>query len=84
MVQRAIQRNGRCKGNIGGGAMTAQGRRRQIAYKLGHGIRGISPVLLKVEREEDWQAHYEGIYRSLNPGNEFEAERCESDGTWCG
>ena len=54
--------------------MTAEGRRSQIQYKLGHGIRGISPVLLGVEREEDWRMHYEGVCRALNPGNEFEAD----------
>src|SRR5262249_2887314 len=55
-------------------ANPAQGGRSQIAYKLGHGIRGISPVLLGVECEEDWRMHYEGICRALNPGNEFEAD----------
>ena len=55
-------------------ANPAQGRRSQIAYKLGHGIRGISPVLLKVESEQAWREHYEGIYRSVNPGSEFEAD----------
>jgi hypothetical protein len=54
--------------------MTAEGRRSQIQHKLGHGIRGISPVLLGVEREEDWRMHYEGMCRALNPGDEFEAD----------
>jgi hypothetical protein len=31
-------------------------------------------VLLGVERQSDWQSHYEGICRALNPGNEFEAD----------
>ena len=72
MVQSPPFVNGRRKRRRG--ESTLEGRRSQIRYRLGHGIRGISPVLLKVEREEDWQAHYEGIYRSLNPGNEFEAD----------
>ena len=55
-------------------ANPAQGRRSQIQYKLGHGIRGISPVLLGVECQSDWQTHYEGVCRALNPGNEFEAD----------
>jgi hypothetical protein len=72
MVQNAFQQNGRRKRKRG--EMTADGRRSQIQYKLGHGIRGISPVLLGVEREEDWRMHYEGVSRALNPGNEFEAD----------
>ena len=51
-----------------------EGRHSQIQYKLGHGIRGISPVLLGVERQSDWELHYEGICRALNPGNEFETD----------
>src|SRR5262245_38552387 len=51
-----------------------EGRHSQIQYKLGHGIRGISPVLLGVERQSDWELHYEGVSRALNPGNEFEAD----------
>ena len=50
-------------------ANPVEGRRSQIQYKLGHGIRGISPVLLGVEREEDWRMHYEGMCRALNPGD---------------
>jgi len=65
--------NGRRKGNSGGGAMTAQGRRSQIAHKLNHGIRGISPVLLDIERQADWESHYKGITRSLAPGDAYEA-----------
>jgi hypothetical protein len=72
MVQRAFQQNGWRKRKIG--ELTAEGRRSQIQYKLGHGIRGISPVLLGVECEEDWRMHYEGVCRALNPGNEFEAD----------
>jgi hypothetical protein len=37
-------------------------------------IHGISPVLLGVERQSDWELHYEGVSRALNPGNEFEAD----------
>jgi hypothetical protein len=66
--------NGWRKRNRGGGAMTVEGRRSQIAHKLGHGIRGISPVLLKVESEQAWREHYESVYRSVNPGSEFEAD----------
>jgi hypothetical protein len=69
MVQSAFQQNGRRKRKIG--EMTAEGRRSQIQYKLGHGI---SPVLLGVERQSDWESHYEGVCRALNPGNEFEAD----------
>jgi hypothetical protein len=72
MVQNAFQKNGRRK--LRHGENTPEGRRSQIKHKLGHGIRALSPVLLGVERQEDWQAHYEGICRSLNPGNEFEAD----------
>ena len=56
------------------GERTPEGRRSQIQYKLGHGIRGISPILLGVERQSDWELHYEGVCRALNPGNEFEAD----------
>ena len=30
--------------------------------------------MLGVERQSDWESHYEGICRALNPGNEFEAD----------
>jgi hypothetical protein len=73
MVQSASQQNGRRKRKSG--EMTPEGRRSQIQYKLGHGIRGISPVLLGVEHQSDWESHYEGICRALNPGNEFECSR---------
>jgi hypothetical protein len=72
MVQSAFQQNSRRKHKKG--EITAEGRRSQIRYKLGHGIRGISPVLLGVEREEDWRMHYEGVCRALNPDSEFEAD----------
>src|SRR5262245_54125851 len=72
MVQSAFQQNDQRKRKSG--EMTAQGRHSQIQHKLGHGIRGISPVLLGVERQLDWESHYEGVYRALNPGNEFEAD----------
>jgi hypothetical protein len=72
MVQNAFQQNGRRKRKSG--QMTAEGRRSQIQYKLGHGIRGICPVLLGVERQSDWELHYVGVCRALNPGNEFEAD----------
>jgi hypothetical protein len=72
MVQSAFQQNARRKRKSG--EMTAEGRRSQIQYKLDHGIRGISPVLLDVERQSDWESHYEGVCRALNPGNEFEAD----------
>jgi hypothetical protein len=49
------------------------GRRSQIRYKCNHGIRNISPVLMDVEREGDWQTHLQGIYQSLSPGSEYEA-----------
>jgi len=72
MVQSAFQQNGRRKRKIG--EMTAEGGRSQIQYKLDHGIRAISPVLLGVEREEDWREHFEGVSNSLAPGNEFELD----------
>jgi hypothetical protein len=72
MVQNAFRENGRRK--LRHGENTPEGRRSQIKHKLGHGIRGISPVLLKVEREQAWREHYEGVYRSVNPGSEFEAD----------
>ena len=72
MVQSPPFVNGRRKRRRG--ESTLEGRRSQIACKLGHGIRGISPVLLGVERQSDWELHYEGVCRSLNPGNEFEAD----------
>jgi hypothetical protein len=71
MVQSALHRNGQRKRKRG--ESTSAGRRSQITHKLTHGIRGVSPVLLGVEREEDWQTHYEGIVRSLVPGDPYEA-----------
>jgi hypothetical protein len=72
MVQSTFQRNGPRKRKSG--EMTAEGRRSQIQYKLDHEIRAISPVLLGVEREENWREHFEGVCKSLAPGNEFELD----------
>jgi hypothetical protein len=58
----------------GRGKHTVEGRKSQIQCKLWHGIRGISPVLLGVEKDEDWKDHYKGAYQSLAPGNEFETD----------
>jgi hypothetical protein len=73
MVQNLTGPNGKRK-HRARFANPAQGRRSQIAHKLGHGIRGISPVLLGVEREQDWRKHFEGVCKSLAPGNEFELD----------
>ena len=73
MVQSLTGLNGKRKHRARFGN-SALGRRSQIQSKLGHGIRGISPVLLGAERQADWELHYEGICRALNPGNEFEAD----------
>jgi hypothetical protein len=72
MVQSALQQNGQRKRR--NGENTPEGRRSQIQHKLDHGIRGISPVLLGVEREQDWREHFEGVCKSLAPGNEFELD----------
>jgi hypothetical protein len=71
MVQNALQRNAQRKRR--NGENTPEGRRNQIASKITHGIRAVSPTLLGVELEEDWQAHYEGIKSSLKPGDPYEA-----------
>ena len=73
MVQNSAGTNGKRK-HRARFADPVEGRHSQIQYKLGHGIRGISPVLLGVERQSDWKLHYEGVSRALNPGNEFEAD----------
>jgi hypothetical protein len=73
MVQNSTGTNGKRK-HRARFADPVEGRHSQIQYKLGHGIRGISPVLLGVERQSDWELHYEGVSRALNPGNEFEAD----------
>jgi hypothetical protein len=54
MVQSALQQNGGRKRKSG--EMTAEGRRSQIQHRLGHGIRGISPVLLGVERQSELES----------------------------
>jgi hypothetical protein len=71
MVQSLNQQNGQKRGR---GKHTVEGRKSQIQHKLDHGIRGISPVLLGVEHQSDWESHYEGVCRALSPGNEFEAD----------
>jgi len=73
MVQNSAGTNGKRK-HRARFADPVEGRHSQIQYKLGHGIRGVSPVLLGVERQSDWKLHYEGVSRALNPGNEFEAD----------
>jgi hypothetical protein len=73
MVQNSTGTNGKRK-HRARFADPVEGRHSQIQYKLGHGIRGISPVLLGVERQSDWELHYESVSRALNPGNEFEAD----------
>ena len=55
-----------------GGPVTAQGRRNQIASRLTHGIRCLSPVLLYVESEVEWQEHLEGFRQSYAPVGEVE------------
>jgi hypothetical protein len=72
MVQTAFQTNGRRKRKSG--ENTPEGRHSQIKHKLSHGIRGISPVLLGVERQEDWEAHYEAKRKALAPGDDFEED----------
>ena len=74
MVQSAIHPNGQRKRK--NGQHTPEGQRSQIKHKLSHGIRGISPVLLSVEKEQDWLEHYAGVRESLGPGNEFEEDLC--------
>jgi len=71
MVQSLNQQNGQKRGR---GKHTLEGRKSQIQHKLDHGIRGISPVLLGVEHQSDWESHYEGVCRALSPANEFEAD----------
>lgn len=72
MVQNAFHTNGQRKRKHG--ERTPEGQRSQIKHKLSHGIRGISPVLLGVEKEQDWLVHYAGVRESLGPGNEFEED----------
>ena len=72
MVQTAIHPNRQRKRK--NGQHTPEGQRSQIKHKLSHGIRGISPVLLDVEKEQDWLVHYAGVRESLGPGNEFEED----------
>jgi hypothetical protein len=72
MVQNAFHTNGQRKRKQG--ERTPEGQRSQIKHKLSHGIRGISPVLLGVEKEQDWLVHYAGVRESLDPGNEFEED----------
>src|SRR5207244_10790486 len=74
MVQSAFHPNGRQKRKHGD--VTPEGRRSIIRHKLSHGIRGISPVLLGVEKEQDWLDHYAGVRQSLKPGDEFEEDLC--------
>jgi hypothetical protein len=73
MVQNSTGTNGKRK-HRARFADPVEGRHSQIQYKLRHGIRGISPVLLGVECQSDWELHYEGVGRALNPGNEFESD----------
>jgi hypothetical protein len=74
MVQSAFHPNGQRKRK--NGQHTPEGQRSQIKHKLTHGIRGISPVLLGIEREQDWMDHYAGVRQSLKPGDEFEEDLC--------
>src|SRR5260370_1351503 len=71
-AQSAIHSNGQRKGK--NGQRTPEGQHSQIKHKLSHGIRGISPVLLGVERQEDWEAHYEAKREALAPGDDFEED----------
>jgi hypothetical protein len=56
------------------GEVTPAGRNRQIASRVGHGIRSRSPVLLEVESETEWREHLEGFRQSYAPVGE--AEEC--------
>ena len=77
MVQNAFQTNGQRKRKHG--ERTPEGQRSQIKHKLSHGIRGISPVLLDIEKEDDWLTHYAGIREALSPIGEFEGGSCLFD-----
>jgi hypothetical protein len=72
MVQNLPILNGQRKRRRG--ESTLDGRRSQIQFKLAHGIRGISPVLLGVESEAKWLEHYKGVREALAPGDEFEED----------
>jgi hypothetical protein len=49
------------------GQVTPEGRAHQIDSRLGHGIRSRSPILLPVESEVEWQAHWEGYRAAYSP-----------------
>ena len=47
------------------GPKTPEGKAATSKNALRHGLRAVSPVVLPVEREEDWNAHREAVLRSL-------------------
>jgi hypothetical protein len=55
------------------GPRTAAGKARSSRNALRHGLRADLPVL-PGERAEDWEAHRDGILRSLAPADALEAE----------
>jgi hypothetical protein len=70
MVQKAVKNNGRRKRK--GGPATPEGRQRQIASRLNHGIRSRAPVLSQVESPQEWQQHLEGYRAYYAPVGEVE------------
>jgi hypothetical protein len=54
------------------GPRTEAGKAAVRLNAVQHGMRSMSPVVLGMEREEDWREHLEGIRASLAPADHFE------------
>ena len=48
-----------------GGPVTEEGKEIVCWNAAKHGIRSPSPVVLSIEKKEDWEAHGEGVLESL-------------------
>jgi len=61
----------------GGGPKTNEGKELARWNAARHGIRSPAPVVLGIEKKEDWEAHGEGVLESLKPEGHLETVLAE-------
>jgi len=62
---------------IKGGPTTQEGREVVKWNATRHGIRSPAPVVPRVEKEEDWEEHRDGVFESLQPEGHLETVLAE-------
>ena len=62
-------------GSEGGGPKTAQGKAVVRWNSTRHAITSPKPVVPRLEKQEDWESHLEGIMKNLSPVGHLEDGR---------